>query len=90
MLGLVSLGGWRRCGLDEWCLRGVVWVGVRGLGGGAAVCRVGRPGLALFEILEGAPLFLCDILFRWLGLLDTGSGGSPEVLDSLCIGCSGF
>ena len=40
-------------------------------------------GLVLFEILEGASLFLFDVISWWLDLLDTGSNSSPEVLDSL-------
>ena len=90
MLRLVSLDEWRLCSLDEWCLHGMVWVSIQELNGNGTVCHVNHPGLALFEMLEGAPLFLCDILFRWLGVLDTGSNSSPEVPDSFCISCSDF
>ena len=56
----------------------------------ATVCHVSHHELILFGILEGAPLFLCDIISQWLGLLDTGSNSSPEVFDSLCISYSDF
>ena len=56
----------------------------------ATVCHVNHHGLILFGILEGAPLFLCDIISQWLGLLDTGSNRSPEVFDSRCISYSDF
>ena len=56
----------------------------------ATVCRVNHHGLILFGILEGAPLFLCDIISQCLGLLDTCSNSSPEVFDSLCISYSDF
>ena len=72
------------------CLHGMVWVSIQEHNSRATVCHVNHPGLFLFEILEGAPLFLCDIISQWLGLLDTGSNISPEVLDSLCISYSDF
>ena len=33
------------------------------------VCQVNHRGLVLFEILEGAASFLCDVISWWLGLL---------------------
>ena len=65
------------------CLHGMVWVSIQEHNSSATVCHVNHPGLILFGILEGAPLFLCDIISQWLGHLDTGSNSSPEVLDSL-------
>ena len=65
------------------CLHGMVWVSIQEHNSSATVCHVHHPGLILFGILEGAPLFLCDIISQWLGHLDTGSNSSPEVLDSL-------
>ena len=62
------------------CLHGMVWVSIQEHNSSATVCHVNHPGLILFGILEGAPLFLCDIISQWLGLLDTGSNSSPEVL----------
>ena len=56
----------------------------------ATVFHVNHHGLILFGILEGAPLFFCDIIPQWLGLLDTGSNSSPEVFDSLRISYSDF
>ena len=88
MVGLVTLDAQRQCILDEWCLHGVVWVSIQEHNSNATVCHVNHHGLDLFEILEGAPLFLCDVISEWLGLLDTGSNSSPEVLDSLCISYS--
>ena len=90
MVGLVSLDEWRQFNLDEHCLHGMVWVGIQDYNTNVTVCHVNHHGLVLFEILKGAPLFLCDILSRWLGFLDTGSNSSPEVPDSLCISCSDF
>ena len=72
------------------CLHGMVWVSIQEHNSSATVCHVHHPGLILFGILEGAPLFLCDIISQWLGHLDTGSNSSPEVLDSLCIRYSDF
>ena len=72
------------------CLHGMVLVSIQEHNSSATVCHVNHPGLILFGILEGAPLFLCDIISQWLGLLDTGSNSSPEVLDSLCISYSDF
>ena len=72
------------------CLHGMVWVSIQEHNSHATVCHVNHHGLILFGILEGAPLFLCDITSQWLGHLDTGSNRSPEVLDSLCISCSDF
>ena len=72
------------------CLHGMVWVSIQEHNSSATVCHVHHPGLILFGILEGAPLFLCDIISQWLGHLDTGSNSSPEVLDSLCISYSDF
>ncbi|KAK2548763.1 hypothetical protein P5673_031017 [Acropora cervicornis] len=72
MVGLVSFDEWRQCNLDERCLHGMVWVSTQEHNSNATVCHVNHHGLVLFEILEGAPLFLCDIILsRWLGLLDT-------------------
>ena len=71
-------------------LYGMVWVSIQEHNSNATVCHVNYHGLVLFEILEGASLFLCDVISRWLGLLDTGSNSSPEVLDPLCISCSDF
>ena len=90
MVGLVTLDELRQSDLDERCLHGMVWVSIQEHNSNSAVCHVNHHGLALFEILQGAPFFLCDIVSRWLGLLDTGSNSSPEVLDSLCISCSDF
>ena len=67
------------------CLHGMVWVSIQEHNSSATVCHVHHPGLILFGILEGAPLFLCDIISQWLGHLDTGSNSSPEVLDSLSL-----
>ena len=72
------------------CLHGMVWVSIQEHNSSATVCHVNHHGLILFGIPEGAPLFLCDIIAQWLGLLDTGSNSSPEVLDPLCISCSDF
>ena len=72
------------------CLHGMVWVNIQEHNSNATVCNVNYHGLILFGILDGAPLFLCDIISQWLGLLDTGSNSSPEVLNSLCISCSDF
>ena len=72
------------------CLNGMVWVSIQENNSTATVCHENHHGLILFGILESAPLFLCDIVSQWLGLLDTGSNSSPEVLDSLCISCSDF
>ena len=72
------------------CLHGMVWVSIQDHNSHATVCHVNHHGLKLFGILEGVPLFLCDIISQCLGLLDTGSNGSPEVPDSLCISCSDF
>ena len=72
------------------CVDGMEWVGSQEHDSNATVCQVNHHGLILFGILAGAPLFLCDIISQWLGLLDTGSNSSPEVLDSLCISCSDF
>ena len=72
------------------CLHGMVWVSIQEHNSNATVCNVNYHRLILFGILEGAPLFLCDIISQWLGLLDTGSNSSPEVLNSLCISCSDF
>ena len=72
------------------CLHGMVWVSNQEHNSNATVCHVNHHGLILHGILEGAPLFLCDIISQWLGLLDTGSNSSPEVLDSLRISCSDF
>ena len=72
------------------CLHSMVWVSIQEHNSNATVCNVNHHGLILFGILEGALLFLCDIISQWLGLLDTGSNGSPEVLDSLCILYSDF
>ena len=69
------------------CLHGMVRVSIQEQNSNATVCHVNHHGLILFGILEGASLFLCDIISQWLGLLDTGSNSSPEVLDSLCISC---
>ena len=70
------------------CLHGLVWVSIQEDNSHATVCHVNHHGLILFGILEGAPLFLCDIIFQWLGLMDTDRNSSPEVLDSFCISCS--
>ena len=88
MIGLVSLDEWRRCNLNERCLHGMLWVSIHEHNSNATVCHVNHHGLVLFEILEGAPLFLCDSISPWLGLLDAGGNSSPEVLDSFCISCS--
>ena len=72
------------------CLHGTVWVSIQEHNSNATVCHVNHHGLILFGVLEGAPLFLCDIISQWLGLMDTGSNRSPKVLDSLCIRCSDF
>ena len=88
MVSLISLDEWRQCNLDELCLHGMAWVSIQEHNSNATVCHVNNHGLVLFEILEGAPLFLCDIISRWLGVLDTGSNSSPEVPDFLCISCS--
>ena len=85
MIGLVSLDKLGGCNLNEWWLHCMVWVGIQEYNTNATVCHVNHHGLDLFEILEGTPLFLCDITSQWLGLLDTGSNSSPEVLDSFCI-----
>ena len=90
MVGLVTLDELRQCNLDEQCLHGMVWVSIQEHNSNATVYHVTHHGLVLFEILEGAPLFLCDIISWWIGLLDTGSNNSPEVLDSLFISCSYF
>ena len=62
MVSLVSLNepGW--CNLIEWCLHWMVWVGIQEYNTNATVCHVNHHGLVLFKILEGAPLFLCDII----------------------------
>ena len=72
------------------CLHGMVWGSVQEHNSNATVCHVNHDGLILYGILEGAPLFRCDIISQWPGLLDTGSNVSPEVLGSLCISCSDF
>ena len=72
------------------CLHGMVWVSIQEHKSHATVCHVNHHGLILFGIVEGAPLFLCDIISQWLGLLATGSNSSPEGLDSLGISCSDF
>ena len=72
------------------CLHGMVWVSIQEHSSDATVYHVNHHGLTLYGILEGAPLFFCDIISQWPGLLDTGSNSSPEVLDSLCISCSDF
>ena len=90
MVRLVSLDELGGCNLNERCLHGMVWVGIQEYNTNATVCHATHHGLVPFEILEGAPLFLCHSISRWLGLLDTGSNSSPEVLDSFCISCSDF
>ena len=90
MVGLVSLHELRQFNLDEQCLHGMVWVSIQEHNSNATVCHVNHHGLILFEILEGTPLFLFDLISRWLSLLDTGSNSCPEVLDSLCISFSDF
>ena len=72
------------------CLHGMVWVSSQEHNSSATVCHVNHHGLTLFGIVEGAPLFLCDVISGWLGFLDTGSNSSREVLESLCISCSDF
>ena len=89
VVGLVSVAELGQCNLDERC-HGMVWVSIQLHNSNATVCHVNHRGLVLFGILEDASLFLCDVISRWLGLLDTGSNSSPEVLDSLCIRCSDF
>ena len=69
-------------------LYGMVWVSIQEHNSNAIVCHVNHHGLILLGILEGAPLFFCDIISQWL--LDTGRRSLPEVLDSLCISCSDF
>ena len=49
------------------CLHGMVWVSIQEHNSSATVCHVNHHGLILFGILEGAPLFLCDIISQWLG-----------------------
>ena len=88
MVGLVSLDKLGQCNLNECFLHYMVRVGIQEYNTNATVGHVNHHGLVLLEILEGAPLFLCDIISQWLGLLDTGSNSSPEVLDSFCISCS--
>ena len=88
--GLPSLMNWDGAISRSKCLHGMVWVSIQEHNSSATVCHVNHHGLILFGILEGAPLFLCDIISQWLGLLDTGSNSSPEVLDSLCISYSDF
>ena len=70
--------------------RGMVWVNIQEHNSNATVCHVNHQGLILVGILEGAPLFPCDIISQWPSLLDTAGNGPPEVLDSLCISCSDF
>ena len=72
------------------CLHGMVWVSIQEHNSHATVCHVNHHGLILFGILEGTPLLPSDIISQWLGLLDTGSNSSHEVLDSLCISRSDF
>ena len=72
------------------CLYGMVLVSIQEHNSSATVCHVNHHGLILFGILEGAPLFLCDIISLWLGFLDTGSNSSPDVLESLCNSYSDF
>ena len=88
MVGLVSLVELGRC--NDKCLPGMAWVSIQKHNSNTSVCHMNHHGLILYEILEGAPLFFCDIISQWLGLLDTGSNSSPEVLYSLCISCSDF
>ena len=90
MVSLLSLDELGRCNLNEWCVHCMVWVGIQEYDTNATVCNVNHHGLVLFEILEGAPLFRCDIMSQWLGLLNTGGNSTPEVLDSFCISCSDF
>ena len=90
MVGLVCLDELGRGNLNEWCLHCMAWVCIQEHNTNGTACHVNHHGLVLVEILEGTPLFLCDIISQWLGLLDTGSNSSPEVLDSLCISCSDF
>ena len=49
---------------------GMVWVSNQEHNSDATAHRVNHHGLILFGILEGAPMFLCDIISQWLGLLD--------------------
>ena len=48
-------------------LYSMVWVSIQEHNSNATVCHVNHHGLILFGILEGAPLFLCDIISQWLG-----------------------
>ena len=93
MVGLVSLHELRQFNLDEQCLHGMVWVSIQEHNSNSTVCHVNHHGLVLFEIREGASIDCSSVIIiisRWLGLLDTGSNSSLEVLDSLCISCSDF
>ena len=45
----------------------MVWVSIQEHDSNATVYHVNHHGPILFGILEGAPLFLCDIISQWLG-----------------------
>ena len=89
MVGMVSLDGLGQCNLNEWCLHGMVWVSIQEYNTNATVCHMNHHGLGLFEILEGAPLFLCDL---YLGGLASWTLEVTAVLKflTLCISCSYF
>ncbi|XP_067022057.1 breast cancer metastasis-suppressor 1-like protein-A [Acropora muricata] len=70
VVGLVSVAELGQCNLDERC-HGMVWVSIQLHNSNATVCHVNHRGLVLFGILEDASLFVCDVISRWLGLLDT-------------------
>ena len=61
-------------------LLGMGWVSIQGYNSNATVCQGNRCGLVLFEILEGAALFICDVISWWLGLLGSGGNSSPDIL----------
>ena len=89
MVGMVSLDGLGQCNLNEWCLHGMVWVSIQEYNTNATVCHMNHHGLGLFQILEGAPLFLCDL---YLGGLVSWTLEVTAVLKflTLCISCSYF
>ena len=82
MVGLVSLDELGRCNLNEWCLHCMIWVGIQEYNTSATVCYVNHHGLVPFEILEGAPVFLCDIKSQWLGLMKFLTLSASAVLTS--------